>query len=69
MMPQNQQGKERAEGFIARKFLESSLNRNLKLADVGATGQVDYSFSKDNLECRLEVSRFTEETQKGLWKG
>ncbi len=68
MVPQNQYGKERAEEFTARKFLETFLNLNLELADVGGTSQVDYKFSKDNLKCSLEVSRFTEQTQKGLWK-
>jgi hypothetical protein len=69
MVPQNQYGKERAEEFTARKFLESFLNLNLELADVGGTSQADYNFSKDNLKCSLEVSRFTEQIQKGLWKG
>lgn len=67
-MAQNQHGKERAEEFTARKFLESFLNLDLHLADVGGTRQVDYIFSKDNLKCSLEVSRFTEQIQKGLWE-
>ncbi len=68
-MPQNQYGKESAEEFIARKFLESYLNLNLQLAEVDGTRQVDYNFSKDHFKCRLEVSRFTEQTQKAFWKG
>lgn len=68
MMTQDQHGKERAEEFAARKFLESFLNLDLHLADLGGTSQVDYNFSKDNLKCSLEVSRFTEQIQKGLWE-
>ena len=49
-MTQNQLVKERSEEFAARKFLESFLNLNLDLADVGGTSQVDYIFSKDNLK-------------------
>lgn len=69
MVPQNQYGKERVEEFTARKFLESFLNLDLQLADIGGTSQVDYNFSKDELNCSLEVSRFTDQVQKGLWKG
>jgi hypothetical protein len=68
-LPEIHHGKERAEEFTARKFLESFLNLNLELTDVGGTSQVDYNFSRDNLKCSLEVSRFTEQIQKGLWKG
>lgn len=69
MKPQKPQGNERPEEFMARKFLESFLNVNLKFADTGGTSKVDYNFSRENLECSLEVSRFTEQIQKGLWKG
>ena len=69
MKTKNHLGKERAEEFAARKFLETFLNLNLHLADVGGTSQVDYNFSKDSLKCSLEVSRFTEQIQKGLWEG
>jgi hypothetical protein len=68
-MTQDQHGKERAEEFAARKFLESFLNLDLHLVDLGGTSQVDYIFSKDNLKCSLEVSRFTGQIQKGMWKG